>query len=161
MVPVSRFANWLVSMADRWARWRHLKGVPVEPDMVIGPQGPKLRYVKPETTEEYGWDDKHYERGNIHFKGFHNPVQLVAQESEETETGYIADGGPQETAAIKQVTKVGLLPSSIYKTALVGNDAIPKALNPEPFDEIRKIVLACAAMSGLSLFAIIVLFTQL
>lgn len=132
---MSKLSNWLISLADRWARWRQRRGWPVEPRVEIGPIGPRVEYVKPEPTDDYGWDRTHYERGNVHFQGIYNPIEVRARDTDESE--------------------VKLLPSQNYKAAVVANEIIPKAMNPQPFDKIKKIVMAGAAISGLTLIALL------
>lgn len=134
---VSRLANWLLSMADRWARWRHRRGFPVEPRIVIEPSGPSMEYVKPTSTDDYGWDRSHYDRGNIHYRGFYNPIEVRPSETDDEE--------------------VELLPSANYKAALLANEVIPKAMNPEPFGMVKLIAMATAGISLLTLFAVVAL----
>lgn len=94
-----------------------------------------MQYVKPESTNSYGWDQSHYERGNVHYRGFYNPIEVRPDDTD------------QET--------VELLPSENYKAALVANDIIPKALNPEPFRMIKLMVMAAVGASAVTMFGMI------
>lgn len=93
-----------------------------------------------ESTDTYGWDAKHYQRGVVNIEGMYNPVLITAQEVE--------DGEPD----------VDLLPSENYKSALLATEVIPRALDPMNLDKMEMYLLATAGISAFTLLGVIGLF---
>lgn len=114
--------------------------------VIVGPSGPQPKWVKPESTDVYGWDDKLYHKGMVNIEGYYNPIEVKASE-------VATDGGQGAVEA-----EVELLPSQNYKTALLANEIIPKAFDPINMEWLTKLLYVAIAGSALSaLFGIIIL----